>query len=375
MKTVRKLLYGQILSSVLFTTLAFLGLFFFFDLVEELQDVGKHGITTLDAIFAALLVLPRHLYEVFPITLLIGTIVALSRLAQTSEYTILRTGGLGPVRALRLLASLAVMGVAMMMLVGDVLVPWTEQWAATHKAQVRQGAGLPLQQGGAWLRDAQNTTTTVNVGGATDDSQLQNVRIFMSNDKGQLIKQWHAAQATITADPTGQHASIWQLQQVTELTWAPITDASSGGVQLQSRQLDKLAWPSQLSPQVVAAAVLPIDSMSIPALWRYTQHLSANAQAAQKYELQFWKKTFAPLACLVMVSLALPFAYLQARQGGMAVKVFGGIMLGISFVLVNHVTSHLGLLHQWKPWLAASVPSVFYTLMAMGAFTWLVRNR
>jgi lipopolysaccharide export system permease protein len=371
MKTVRKLLYGQILSSVLFTTLAFLGLFFFFDMVEELQDVGKHGITTLDAVTAALLMLPRHLYEVFPITLLIGTIVALSRLAQTSEFTILRTGGLGPVRALRLLATLAVMGVVLMVVLGDLLVPWTEQWAATHKAQLRQGAGMPLQQGGAWLRDTQATTTTVNVGGATNDKELQNVRIFMTNDKGQLVKQWHAAQATIDADPSGQHASIWQLRQVTELTWLP----SSNSTQLQSMQLSVLSWPSQLSPQVVAAAVLPIDSMSIVALWRYTRHLSANAQAAQKYELQFWKKTFAPLACLVMVSLALPFAYLQARQGGMAVKIFGGIMLGISFVLVNHVTSHLGLLHQWEPWMAASVPSVFYTLMAMGAFTWLVRNR
>jgi len=56
-------------------------------------------------------------------------------------------------------------------------------------------------------------------------------------------------------------------------------------------------------------------------------------------------------------------------------KIFGGIMLGISFVLVNHITSHLGLLHQWQPWLAASLPSLAYTLMALSAFVWLVRNR
>ena len=44
-------------------------------------------------------------------------------------------------------------------------------------------------------------------------------------------------------------------------------------------------------------------------------------------------------------------------------------------VLANHITSHLGLLHQWTPWLAAVLPSVVYTLMAMSAFVWLVRNR
>ncbi len=387
MKTVRRLLYSQIGMAVLFTTVAFLALFFFFDTVEELQDVGKNGVTTLDAFTASAFTLPRRLYDVFPITLLIGTIVALSRLAQTSEFTILRTGGLSPARALRLLASLAVICAVLMALVGDMLVPWAEQWAATHKSNVRQGAGLPMQQGGAWLRDKQPTTTelsaseqtpttvTVNVGGATDERQLRNVRIFMTNDKGQLVRQLSAREATIMNSPTKDETSVWRLRNVTDLQWQQQINNEVGVKVLHVKHVDETTWNSHLPSQVVAAAVLPIDTMSIASLWRYTRHLSANAQASQKYELQFWKKAFAPLACLVMVSLALPFAYLQARQGGITMKVFGGIMLGISFVLVNHITSHLGLLHQWEPWLAASVPSLVYTFMAMAAFTWLVRNR
>ena len=81
------------------------------------------------------------------------------------------------------------------------------------------------------------------------------------------------------------------------------------------------------------------------------------------------------IACLVMLGLALPFAYLHARAGGVPLKVFGGILLGISFVLLNNVSGHLGLLHDWTPWLAASVPSVVYLLMSLAAFSWLVRYR
>ena len=40
--------------------------------------------------------------------------------------------------------------------------------------------------------------------------------------------------------------------------------------------------------------------MSVLALWRYTRHLDSNAQAAQRYDIQFWKKSFYPLVCLVM---------------------------------------------------------------------------
>ena len=144
---------------------------------------------------------------------------------------------------------------------------------------------------------------------------------------------------------------------------------------VREQRLDSLAWSSSLTPVVVSASVLPPETMSAWDLRRYADHLSLNAQAAQKYEIEFWKKALYPLVCLVMVGLSLPFAYLHARSGGMSLKIFGGVMVGISFVLANHISSHLGLLNNWEPWLAAAAPSVLYLLLSMSAFAWLVRYR
>jgi lipopolysaccharide export system permease protein len=110
-------------------------------------------------------------------------------------------------------------------------------------------------------------------------------------------------------------------------------------------------------------------------LWRYSAHLSGQEQASQRYEIQFWKKALYPLACLVMVALALPFAYLHARGGGISLKVFGGIMIGIGFVLLNNLAGHVGLLRGWSPWVAASAPSGLFLLLSLAAFAWLVRFR
>ena len=126
---------------------------------------------------------------------------------------------------------------------------------------------------------------------------------------------------------------------------------------------------------MLAAALLTAKNMSTLDLWRYTSHLADQDQAVQGYQIQFWKKALYPLACVVMVALALPFAYLHARAGGVSYKVFGGIMLGISFVLLNNASGHLGLLRQWTPWMAAAAPSGLYLLISMGAFAWLVRFR
>jgi lipopolysaccharide export system permease protein len=120
---------------------------------------------------------------------------------------------------------------------------------------------------------------------------------------------------------------------------------------------------------------LPAATMSTWELWRYSSHLNDREQAAQRPTIQFWKKAFYPFACLVMMALALPFAYLSARGGGISWKVFGGIMLGISFLVLNSVAEHVGVLSDWTPWMVAAAPSALFLLFSLAAFAWLVRYR
>ena len=386
MKTVRRLLYSQIIAAVIFVAAAFLALSFFTDFVDALRDVGRHGYTLVDAIWDCVLELPGHFYDVFPIALLIGTTLALARLAQTSEFTILRTGGLGPARALWLLGGIGLASALLMVGVGDWLMPLAERQASLHRAQFSQGQGLKLGQSGAWLRerapqtDGQMHTVTVNVGAAEGQDHFRQVRVFEFDHLGRLVRRVSAEQARVEPIGRGKAGSMWHLQGVTDTRWpghftmpGETTNLNIAGI--DERRLPAMDWQSSLTPMVVAASVLPPDTMSTLSLWRYTQHLASNAQAAQRYEIQFWKRACAPLVCMVMLALALPFAYLHARSGGMSLKIFGGVMLGISFVLVNHISSHLGLLHQWTPWIAAALPSLVYLGLSMSAFIWLVRNR
>jgi len=49
-----------------------------------------------------------------------------------------------------------------------------------------------------------------------------------------------------------------------------------------------LELPSSLSASVVAAAVLPVSTMSTWIL-RYSEHLDDQEQASQRHEIQFWR--------------------------------------------------------------------------------------
>ena len=380
MKTVRRLFYADIVSAVAFVALAFLSLSFFIDFVDQLADVGQGGYTLMHAALYALLLLPGHFYEVAPIAVLIGTIYTLARLAQSSEYTILRTGGLGPGRALSLLASLGLIFGVLTFLVGDYLAPLGERQAG--QLQARHKGSLKLGPSGAWLKDHANTpdgerSYSISVGSAGPGTLLNDIRIFEFDADGRLLRRIAAASAQVEPNAS------WSLRDVSVTRWVAGNDgggAGAGGAaaspaQAVDAKLPTLEWRSSLSAAVVAAAVAPASSMSTLALFRYIGHLADNEQAAQNYQIQFWKRALYPFACLVMVGLALPFAYLHARAGGVSLKVFGGIMLGISFVLLNNVAGHLGLLRDWTPWMVAAAPSALYLLLSFAAFSWLVRYR
>ena len=56
----------------------------------------------------------------------------------------------------------------------------------------------------------------------------------------------------------------------------------------------------------------------------------------------------------------------------MTAYIFAGVLIGISFFVVNTAVGYFGNLNNWQPWLAAVVPSMIYSLIALLGFSWLV---
>lgn len=366
MRTIGRLIYREVLRAVGFVTLAFLLLFFFFDMVDQLGDVQEHaerGYTLGHALVYVALRMPNHLYELLPITVLIGTIYVMARLAESSEFTILRTSGLGPLRALRLLLGLGLGFVVLTFVCGDYIAP-----AANRSAKLMQArymGDITVGRTGAWMKDQQDgSSASVNVGALSPEGVMSQVRIYrFDSAAGRLQDITQAARAEF-AD------GHWRLHEVQRRDFSQAGDAQAPALHID--RLDTLDWRTGISQDMVAAALLSPDRMQTLELFRYIQHLHANQQSAQRYEIEFWRKVFYPLGCLVMMVLALPFAYLHFRSGNIAGQVFAGVLVGISFFLLNNVFGFIGNLRDWQPWLAAAAPGLLYTMLSLGAFGWLV---
>jgi lipopolysaccharide export system permease protein len=359
--TVVRLFSRDVYSSVALVLLAFMALFWFFDLINELGDIGQGGYKLRHVLSYTVLHLPSHLYELMPVAALIGGVYAMARLASNSEFTILRGAGLGPLGALKMLLGLGAVLAVITFLFGEFVAPFAEEAAQKIAATAKNKSSAGRLQSGHWVRnvrEAEGTVETINVL-SRKDGTIEQLTLFRFDDRSQLVLRVHATGATYL------DGGNWMLQNVTLLK------PTDRGLERQS--LPEWRWDKGPNQDVLNVSLVGPEQMTARDLWSYTSHLRKSGQVVDRYELALWKKLIYPLTAIVMMALALPFAYLHARSGGVSIRVFGGIMLGLSFVLLNGLSTQIGLLANVHTLLAAAAPSLLFMLIAIAALFWVMR--
>jgi lipopolysaccharide export system permease protein len=371
----------EIIRSVAFVLVAFLALFAFFDLISELKLVGVGGYELQHAFLYVALGLPGYTYELMPIAALIGTIWVLAQFASQSEFTIMRVSSMSTLMAAGMLAKIGVLFALITFLMGEFIAPKASELAESSKLAA-QGASISQEfRSGLWAKDVIRED---GVSGAAIGSRFLNVRQMQSNGELQGVKiyefdrNFRMAAMITAANAVYQGANTWRLNDVSETRFpgagsdvpTSVRDISA----IATRKLESRNLVSEITPEILAVLFADPDRMSTYDLAAYTRHLKENKQRAERYEIAFWKKLTYPFAVFVMMALALPFAYLHARAGGVSLKIFTGIMIGVSFQLINSLFSHLGLLNTWPALATAIAPSVLFLLIAITALLWVEKH-
>lgn len=336
---------------------AFLALFAFFDLIHELQDLGKGGYELQDAVLYVALTVPGRVYELFPIAVLIGTLYGLTLLARHSEITVLRASGLSTRDMLTSLARLGTVFVVLTFIVGEFIAPPAEK--AAQQLRLKAMSTLVAQEfrSGLWVKDE---LSFVNVRDVLPDTSLQSIRVYEFDQSYQLRSISEAARGQFVPPDR------WKLKDVVQTLFE--------GESARVVRVPEAEWRSNLTPDILSVLMVVPERMSVVTLYLYIRHLADNQQKTERYEIALWKKLFYPLATLVMMALALPFAYSHDRMTAVSIKVFVGVMIGITFHMLNGLFSHLGVINNWRPFLAAITPSALFLLTAGGMLWWVERR-
>lgn len=378
MNTLEKYFAREIARSVLFVLLAFVVLLAFFDIVNEVKSVGIGGYTLINALYYVLLGVPGNIYEYMPLAALIGTIFVMAQFASRSEFTIMRVSGFSTAQAVWMLLKIGLVFVLLTFIFGEVFAPLTFRMAERYKISVMPSAHKQDFQSGLWTKDLIRAnglggeiigSRFLNVNAVEAKGKLNGLKFYDLDNQFRLVKQVTAESATY------QGGSVWRLSKVEEV-YFPLSLNDTEITDVRVRLLDSMDLVSEITPTILLASSADNDTdrMSAYDLALYSQHLLDNKQSAEKFEIAFWKKVIYPFAVLVMMALALPFAFLHFRSGGISLKIFTGIMIGVGFYLLNNVFAHIGLLHTWPPFVTAVLPSLIFLSAAMAALWWVENN-
>lgn len=347
----------EIYAATALVLAAFLALFAFFDLIHELEDLGKGGYQLHHAITYVALTMPGRVYELFPIAVLIGSLYGLTQLARHSEITVLRASGLSTRSMLVSLGKIGSVFVLLTFVFGEFIAPPAEK--AAQELRLKATSALVAQEfrTGLWVKDE---LSFVNVRDVLPDASLRRIRIYQFDQRYQLLSISEAQRGTF------QPPDHWKLEDVVQTVFS--------GERAKVVRIPEVEWHSALNPDILSVLMVVPERMSLVKLYAYIRHLADNQQKTERYEIALWKKIFYPLASLVMMALALPFAYTHHRLTAVSIKVFAGVMMGITFHMLNGLFSHLGMINSWRPFFSAITPSALFLLAAGGMLWWVERR-
>jgi len=306
----------SILSGVLMVLAALLVLGVLVIFIDQQDDIGSGGYTTLGALWFALLNLPIFGFDLLPIAALIGSLVGLGALARSSEITVIRATGvsIAHLAGICLLAGLVLMGVTV--LLGEFLGPALQQTAREQKAFSRFNS-VSFGGSGAWVRDGD---LILHVAGQSSESQFGGMQIFELSPQHRLLSLGQAQHAIAGAKGT------WLLGNYSESRFI-------GDTVRQSPPAPRVL-KSNVTASFLGLAVENPDQLTNRALWHLISYYRTNHLAAREYVFAFWSRIARTVAVAFCVLLAIPFVLGSLRASGTGTRMLMGLVLGIGFFLL-----------------------------------------
>lgn len=336
-----------LLSSVAVTLSVLIGLSALIKFVEQLRRVGQGDYDMTIAGLYVLLSLPREIELFLPMATLLGALVGMGLLAQSSELVVMQAAGLSRTKITFSAMKSAVVIIIAVMALGEWVTPVSEAKAKQIRTQALSGGSLISGDSLTWAKDGNDF---VSIGRVLDQNTLQKVNIYQFDDDLRLVQVISAEQAVFKQEN-------WSLSDVKQVVFTP--------QRIQNNQMKTYAWDSSITPDKLGIVAVKPEALSIGGLNEYIGYLRNNGQDSARYELALWRKILQPVSVAVMLLLAMSFIFGPLRSVTMGARTGMGILAGFGFFVSNEMFGQVALVFQFPAIIGALLPSLLFTIVAV----------
>ncbi|MGH8247784.1 MAG: LPS export ABC transporter permease LptG [Gammaproteobacteria bacterium] len=349
MNTVDRYLMVHIAGGLFIAAAVLIPLFSFLDLLEQLEDVGEGFYETRNAFQYVALLLPRRIIQLAPFIALLGTVIALGRLAVHNELTAIRAAGLSPVHIGEVTLKIGALLLLLIAVLEQTVAPDLQQKALALRAEALARTTELGEDLGVWTRDERQI---LRIGDTRRTRMPRDIEILRLDDRGFLAEHVQAAQAEIRDD------GRWLLKGVIR---RQLVNSS-----VRIERMDMLEWIPFLNPDQISTLSRPPESLAPGELYEYVRYLRETGQQADAYALALWRKLGGALTMIAMLMLSIPFA-LGSAHTGLGHRLVLAAVTGIIVYLLDQIISNAGLLLNMSPPVIALAPGIILIAIASWA--------
>lgn len=366
MSTARNYIAKELYRATLVVMFALVGLFSFFTLVDQLDAVNER-LPLSSLLYIEFLGLPTRIYELLPIGVLIGAVLALAGLAQRNELVVLRVSGVSATRLLGMLWAACIPIIALAIVLSEYVTPAAEVRYSEANLMLRGKVEGGRLISGYWFREPADdgSSRILNIGELLGSGEVARLKIYEISPNNRLQRFSEADRAVFENDELRLFNVRDNAIADNALTALSEGQASTQPIMVVSSEPTRVL-PTTLTPARLVARIATPEKMSLFTLWDYIGYLKANDLDDTRQVVAVWRKIAYPFTLLVMLTIAAPIAYMQTRRGGIGTKVFAGILTGTLFFMTGQLTLNMGLLYQWHPVVTALMPNTLAFVLALG---------
>lgn len=325
------------------------------DAIEKLRIVSKFDDAPSN-IFWHLLLLhaPSLLLTLWPLVVLLGTLLCFSQLARTSEMVALRASGLSARRFLCAPAFAVVLSsIALVMFVQPVSATFLKKHETLQQIYGEQSNSLTITQDGSLM------LRSVLAGGG--------YRLIRANGQPPILSNVQilefSADSTLTAryDATSGNLDAGQ--------WY-LTDVQVYAVGKPVRQEESVVLEAELDPRTLSETLTDPSLLAWHEIPNMIKRLQRAGFSILAYQLQFQQLLALPWFALALFVLAAPFVLTFGRHSKPGMLLLAGIATGFGFYLLSQIIGTLALSGQLNAKLAAWTPTLIAAMLAAALLLW-----
>lgn len=341
---------ARLFANGIFTTLGgLMALIMLLDTVElTRRTANKPNVSFTNVLEMALMKAPEMALRILPFAVLIGAMMALTKLTRRSELVAARAAGISVWQFLRpgwaVTLIIGILFVTIFNPIASAMLSRYEQLEARHisgKASV-----LSLSSSGLWLRDFDNSMkeNPERIFHAQSLDQktimLRDVIIFQFKEDSQFVGRMDAESAKLGK-------GFWQLKNVIHSQTGKPPEKSA-----------TLTLPTELTFEQIQDSFASPETLSFWELPEFIGLLEEAGFSALRHKLHFQVMLALPLLLIGMVFIGATFSLRAPRKGKIILQVAGGIVSGFIIYFLSDLVHAMGLSGSLPLTVAAWVPPI-----------------